>query len=193
MLRKPLMTQSVNGAREAINTTAFPVTKIWKREGLWEGKLQNRETEMMVVINIVHCILRKVEACAQQTELLAIKSLEGEKRGKGRKKEKNSYKLSNGNFFLYFAAWQKHLGHLIAALSQLNRHQVSHHIRVFLVFTVTFGSDRKKKKLVLTHLLFWKSFNVHLLDHLLMVRSYGKLNLFYICHWEWVDSGVKVM
>lgn len=131
-----------------------------------------------------HCELysEKGHSVCQQIELLAIKVVEGEERGKGRKKRCIVISCLMGTFLILcrsernvWAAWWQ-------LFSQLNRHQVSHHTWVFLVFTVTFGTDKKKKKLVLTHLLLQKPVDEHLLGHLLIVRNYGKVNLFYICH-----------
>lgn len=101
-----------------------------------------------------HCELYsgKGHSVCQQSELLAIKGLEGEERGKGRKKRCIVINCLMGTFLILCWPGRNILGSKWQLFSQLNRHQVSHHIWVFLVFIVLSGSDKQKKKLVLAHL-----------------------------------------
>lgn len=91
------------------------VTRTWKRERLWDGKIRSTETEMMTVINIVNCILREATVCASRQNCWLSATWRGGRR-EAKKKEVYSYKLPNGNFSHILLAWQKCLGCLMAAL-----------------------------------------------------------------------------
>lgn len=156
--------------------------RTWKRERLWDGKTQSTEGEMMTVINIVNCTQRG-HSVFHWTELLVIRSLEEEEKGQGRK-EVYGINCLMDFFFSYFAgsAEMSKLPNGCSFHSSMGtRFPIScEFFWVFLVFNVMFRSD-KSKTLVLTSFPLRASQQIFVGS--LIVRSDGKTNFFYICHW----------
>lgn len=160
----------------------FQGDKDLEKRKIMRWKIQSTETEMMTVINIVNRTLRKATVCASKQNCWLSKAWRGRREGREQKKV-YSYKLPNGNFSHTLLVWQKCLGCLMAALFTVQQTPGFLLYMSFSSLHCEVWKWQEEKKLVVTHLLFQKPVDQPLLGHLLIVRSYGKTNLFYIYNW----------
>lgn len=131
-------------------------------------------------------ILWERPQCVPAKWIAGYQGLGGGGERERKKKEVYSYKLLNGNFSHTLLTWQKYFGFLMAALFTAQQAPgFPSYMSFSSLHCAVWKWQAEKKACLGTSSPCKKADNEHLISNgsFLIVRSYGKINLFYICHW----------